>query len=163
LRHELINMLRLRLLEGFTQWIPALLMHAAVLLGLFSTVATERSTSRRLPGIPAPAFQDLALTRGGQGYLLALCLGIVATSFTDNAFATLLCMLMYNTFSAIFQLLGAAVLVWMMARRKPNRAPLYGAFAAILYGLLPIALFLLGVADQFMHLRAAGIHHQEEE
>ena len=29
--------------------------------------------------------------------------------------------------------------------------------------LLALALFVLGMADQFMHLRARGLSHQEEE
>lgn len=163
LRQELINMLRLRLLEGFSQWIPALLMHGSVLLGLFTALGTERAASRREPDASAPAFRDVALSRSGQGYMLALCLGVVVTSFVGDGFRALLGTLLYNAFTAIYQVLGAAVLVWLMSRRKPSRAPLYGFLAAVLYVLLPIALFLLGIVDQFLHLRTAGLHHQEEE
>ncbi|NLI22047.1 MAG: hypothetical protein GX418_10955 [Clostridiales bacterium] len=166
LQTELLNMLRLRLNEAFTQWIPALLMQGGLLVGLLSTLAAERARARRDGTVP-PAFRQVRLSRREQGYVLVLCLGVVATSFSDQPVTALVCLLMYAAFSAVCQIQGAAVMVALLTRRHPGRAPLYGLLAALLYALFPLSLFILGVADQFVNLRAAGKRidpqNQEEE
>ena len=170
LQTELLNMLRLRLSEGAFQWIPTLLMQGSVILGLFTALATERAricTAAETQGLPS--FRMLRLTKREQGYLLTLCIGTVVPSLMDQTLPTLLCLLMYAAFAAVFQLLGASVFMYILSRRHPRRLPLYGALAAALYLLFPLALFLLGMADQFIDLRASGLrfkdtnHDHEEE
>lgn len=167
LQRELVNLLRLRLNEDLTVLVPQALMQGALVLGLFTTLRAERARLTRA-GEPkaAPLFRTLHLPRREQRYMLALCIGIVLTSFTDSAFLSLLCTLMYAAFAGVYQLLGAAAMVYLMARNHPQRAALYGLLAAALFALFPLALFILGMADQFFHLRAAGApptEHQEEE
>ena len=157
LQRELLNMLRLRLFENFSQWIPMLLMQGALLLGLFTALATERARVRQAPaGSQCPSFRKLKLSRREQGYMLFLCLGTAVTSFSQDAFWSLLCLLMYSAFAAVFQLTGASVFLDTLSRRRPQRLWLYGLLAAALYLLFPLALFLLGVIDQFIDLRQAG-------
>ena len=164
LERELINMLRLRLSEGLSVWVPQLLMHGAAAVGLFTALGAERARVKRLDDQSAmPAFRTLRLTRPMQGGMLVLCLGTVLTSFSDLPLPSLICMLMYSAFAAVYQLLGAAVVVYLPATRHPRRVRLYGLLAVALYVLFPIALFLLGVADQFLNLRTASLNHQEEE
>ncbi|HNW85730.1 MAG TPA: hypothetical protein PLP25_02775 [Candidatus Limiplasma sp.] len=164
LQRELMNMLRLRLIEGLTQWIPSLLVQGAVILGLFTTLSTERTRARRAEGTRiVPAFTLLRLSRREQGFMLMLCIGTALTSLTDNGVTSLVCALMYAAFTTVYQLLGAAVMVFSLTRRHPERKTLYGVFAAILYLIFPVALFLLGVVDQFVNLRAFSIHHQDQE
>ena len=95
--------------------------------------------------------------------MLALCIGTLLTSFTDNSVTALLCALLYAAFTTVYQLLGAAVMVFTLSRRHPERKPLYAVLAGTLYLLFPVALFLLGVVDQFVNLRAFSIHHQDQE
>ena len=95
--------------------------------------------------------------------MLALCIGTLLTSFSDSSLTSLLCVLLYATFTTVYQLLGAAVMVFSLSRRHPERKALYAVLAGILYLLFPVALFLLGVVDQFVNLRAFGIHHQDQE
>ena len=164
LQHELINMLRLRLNENLSVVIPSLLIQGALIVGLFTALFTQRARAHKL-GKPetAPLFRTLHLPRREQGYMLAVCIGTVLTSFTDHSFVSLLCALLYAAFGAVYQLLGAAVLVFVLARRHPKRTVLYGFAATALYLLFPMALLLLGLADQFVNLRATTLNHQEEE
>lgn len=164
LQQELINMLRLRLYEDISSYLPMLLMQGAIVIGLFSSIRVYNTVLRKVkPDAPPQLFRTLDIPRRAQGYLLALAIGTAITSFSADPVVSLVCLLMYAAFSAVFELLGAAVLVFILARRKPKRAVWYGILAALLYVLFPLALFLLGVADQLMHLRAARLHHQEEE
>ena len=95
--------------------------------------------------------------------MMVLCIATVLTSFSAHTFTAQLCMALYAAFSGVYQLLGAAVLVFLLSRNHPARTPLYGTLAAVLYAIFPFALLVLGMADQFMHLRTAGQSHQEEE
>lgn len=164
LQIELTNMLRLRLDEGLQVWLPTLLMQGSLTLGLFSALLAERGRTRKAetPKL-TPLFRTLHLPRREQGYLLMVCIGTVLTSFSSQTYTSLLCTTLYATFAGVYQLLGAAVMVFLLCRRHPGRAPLYGVLAAVLYVIFPLALFVLGMADQFMHLRAASLSHQEEE
>lgn len=164
LQRELLNMLRLRLNEGFTQWIPAVLMQGSILLGLFTALGAERARVRKIGGgQPLPSFLMLRLSRREQGFMLALCLGTVITSLSDSSVITLCCSLMYAAFSAVYQLLGAAVVIFTLSRRHPGRVALYSVLAALLYLLFPVALFLLGVVDQFVNLRAISVHPKDQD
>lgn len=164
LQYELINMLRLRLTEGLQLWIPSLLMQGAITVGLFTAFLSERAAAQKA-GNPkaAPLFRTLHLPRREQRYMLVICIGTVLTSLSGQTFTTVLCTLFYSAFATVYQLLGAAVMVFVLARRHPQRTALYGVFAALLILVFPLALFLLGMADQFMPLRAASLNHQEEE
>jgi hypothetical protein len=164
LQLELSNMLRLRLDEGLRVWVPTLLMQGSLTLGLFCALLAERGAARKA-GTPAaaPLFRTLHLPKREQGYLLFICVATVLTSVSGHTYTALLCTALYATFAGVCQLLGAAVLVFLFSRRHPARAPLYGALATALYILFPLALFVLGIADQLMHLRARGLSQQEEE
>ncbi|MEA4999839.1 MAG: hypothetical protein VB087_10675 [Candidatus Limiplasma sp.] len=164
LQRELVNMLRLRLVEGFAVWLPSLLMQGGIALGLFTAFFTARARAAR-PGSQgtAPLFRTLHLPRKEQRYMLFLCILVVLTSFSAHPFFSLVCSLAYAAFMAIYQLLGAAVMIFMLSRRHPERIPLYAAIAALLYLLFPLALFLLGMADQFIHFRATSLSQHEEE
>ncbi len=164
LRHELLNMLHLRLQEGFTQWLPTLLMQGSITIGLFTAFFTERVYATRLGGRAAkPLFRTLHLPRREQRFMLVLCILMVLTAFSNHALGALLSTLFYTAFMTIYQLLGAAVMIFLLARRRPERLTLYGIAAALLFIIFPLVLFVLGMADQFIHLRTASLKHQEEE
>ena len=164
LQKELLNMLRLRLTEGFTLWIPSLLVQGAILFGLFTALATERAQTRKIGERRIlPSFQHLRLPRRHQGYMLLLCIGTVVTSLSDQSLVSLLCMLMYAAFSGIYQVLGASVVMFVLSHRHPKRTTLYGVLIAIIYLIFPVALFMLGIADQFINLRTANLRHSDQE
>ena len=164
LQSELLNMLRLRLADTLTLWVPMVLVQGSMLVGMFTALTTERAHARHMNDpAGAPLFRTLRLPRTAQGYVLVLCLGALLASLSDDPFLTLLGMLLYAAFMGVVQLLGAATLVALGAKAHPKRIVLYGVLAAALFALFPIALFLLGVADQLLNLRAAGRNHQEEE
>jgi hypothetical protein len=164
LQRELFNMLRLRLTEGFAEWIPTVLMQGGVLVGLWTALVTARVRARQNPSAaPAPTFRELSLTRAEQGYMLLICIATLLTGLSADSFLSLLSTLTYSCFAAVYRLLGAAVVLTLLSRRRPERIALYGLFAAFLYLVVPFVLFLLGVADQFMHLRGEDPQKKEEE
>jgi len=164
LQKELLNMLRLRLNEGFSQWIPSVLMQGSIILGLFTAIGTERARARKAGAHqPMPSFTLLRLSRREQGFMLALCICVVLASFSSNAITSLVYALMYAAFLAVYQLLGAAIMIFMLARRHPERKVLYGILATIIYLIFPVALFLLGVVDQFINFRTSGIQPKDQD
>jgi len=164
LQRELLNMLRLRLTEGFASYIPSLLVQGAVLTGLFAAMRAARARSLAHPGeAPPPRFAAFKLTRGEQGAMLILCVITLLTAFSANSFFSLLSSLTYAGFAAVYQLVGAAVLVAVLSARKPGGMALYGGLAAVLYLVFPIGLLMLGLVDQFAHLRDGGPKMPKEE
>lgn len=164
LRTELLNMLRLRLTESFTSWIPTFLVQGSVIVGLFSALLASQARAIRLGvGMLAQRFSTLRLTRSEQGLMLVLCVATLVTGITGGTFLSLLSALMYAFFAAVYQLLGAAVLIALFSRKHPRRAALHAILCAFLYLVFPIALFMLGVMDQFIHLRGEGPNITKEE
>lgn len=164
LKQELLNMLRLRLTEGFSTLIPSMLVQGALIIGLFTALLTARTRVRKSekPTL-APAFRALNLSRREQGYMLLLCVITLFTAFSSQSFYSLLSSLTYAGFATVYRLLGAAVFVFLLSRRHPERKVLYGFLAALLYLVMPIVLFVLGITDQFIHLRAIRPNHHKEE
>jgi hypothetical protein len=164
LQRELLNMLRLRLNEGLTSWVPSLLMQGALITGLFTALSSARAHGRGTTGVSdTPRFQDLQLSHTEQGALFILCILTLLAAFAGDSLLSLLSTLAYAAFAAVYQLLGAAVLISLLARRHPERATLYGFLAALLYLAFPIALFMLGLIEQFIHLRGETPYHPKEE
>ncbi len=161
LQRELLNMLRLRLNEGLASWVPSLLMQGALATGLFAALSSVRARGQGTSD--APHFRDLQLSRAEQGALFILCIVTLLAAFAGNSFLSLVSALAYAAFSAVYQLLGAAVLISLLARRHPERAVLYGFLAAFIYLAFPIVLFMLGLIDQFVHLRGETPYHPKEE
>ncbi len=162
LKQELLNMLRLRLTEGLTDWVPSLLVQGAVLVGGFSALSAARVRARKTGG-ELPRFSAFRLTRQEQGAMLVLCIVTLLAAFAGDGFPALLSSLTYAGFSAVYQLLGAAVAVALLAARRPERIVWYGLLAAFLYIVFPIGLFMLGMVDQFVHLRGDGPQTPKEE
>lgn len=164
LQRELLNMLRLRLTESLYVWLPTLLVQGALILGLFAALLEGRGQAHAAANAAqAPLFRTLHLPRREQRYMLLLCIGTVLASFSSQSYAVLLCAVLYAAFSGVYQLLGAAVLIYQLGAKHPARAPLYGTLAAVLYAVFPLALFLLGLMDQFMRLRAPTQPQHKEE
>jgi hypothetical protein len=162
LKQELLNMLRLRLTEGLTDWVPSLLIQGAVLVGVFSALFAARARAKK-SGDASPRFAAFSLSRAEQGAMLALCLVTLLAALAGTGFPALLSSLAYTGFSTVYQLLGAAVVVALLSGRRPKRTVWYGILAAVLYVVLPIGLFMLGMVDQFVHLRGDGPQLPKEE
>ena len=97
------------------------------------------------------------------GLLTPTAWSLAMTTLAIVISSVLLCAVLYAAFSGVYQLLGAAVLVYQLGSKHPARAPLYGTLAAVLYAVFPLALFLLGLMDQFMRLRAPTQPQHKEE
>ena len=159
LQRELLKQLRSLLTDSFTRFGPALMMQTGITAGVFAALGAARRE-----GLPeAPAFQTLRLPRRAQGYLLARCVSALVLQFCASDLCQTLCTLTYSAFTTVYRLLGAATLVFLLDRKKPERSAWHGVLAALLYLFLPFVLLILGVADQFANLRASSLFHQEED
>lgn len=163
-----------------TGLLPALLVQFTLVGGLFTALRTQRlncvvllvgksktsPAERRAQVAPPPSFSLLTLPPAVRYGAVAFgVLGFVLCGFASS-FARTLGLLMYTAFAALFELSGAAVMVGMLTLRRPQRRVLYGILTAGLYVLFPLALFLLGTADQILHFRSNIIsndQHKEEE
>ena len=147
--------------------LPSLFVQACMLGGLVTALRVQHLNCAMLIVGPDPDHPGGRKTRVASppGFRLlmlpahlrwALCLMAVASLVliaSEGDLAQTLGQLFFAAFTCAFQVAGAAVLVCMLASRAPDRAPLYGALAAVLYVLFPMVLFLLGVTDQALHFR----------
>ncbi len=160
LRQELLNALRPRLEAWSEELIPSLLMQGSMIIGLFSALQTARV---RVQPMHRLAFRTLRLPKPYRGYVLFLCVGSLLLQLGTTDVTQITCTLMYAAFVTVYRLLGAATLIDLLGRKNPARSALHGVLAAALYVLFPLALFLLGLADQVIGLRGKGLIHKEEE
>ena len=161
LQDELLKMLRLRLNELLASMIPSLMVQIGIVCGLFTALNAARAGAggERV----APSFLTLQLPKAYRGYVLFLAIVSLLTGFATNSVAGIVCTLTYTAFVTVYRLLGAAVLMFLLGRKSARRRPLHALLAAALYLLAPVILFILGVADQFLHLRAVTLYNSKED
>ena len=164
LQAELLKLLQPRLNDLLAFYVPSLMVQLGIIVGLFTSLLTERMHGR-LTGskLFSPSFQTLRLPQTYRRYVFFLAVIAVLTSFSTAEVTRLVYALTYATVATVYQLLGAATLIFMLARKHPRGTVWFGVLAAALYLLLPIVLFVLGLADQLFGLRAATLYHSEEE
>ena len=165
MRDELLRILRLNLSDWLRTVVPGFIMSVSITVGVLSALFTARARVRMSGGsmMAAPSFQTLHLPKEYRGYMLFMALGALLLSLMDGSVAQLMSALLYQTFAAIYRLLGAAVFTFLLCRRRPERAKWYYVLATVLYLVLPTVLFVIGLLDSFINLRAASVYHQEEE
>lgn len=177
LKRQLLLALRFvsqRLLQAL---IPQLFVQGALLSGLFTMLRV-----RRVQGVfvvlethSGPGGQRTARVAIQPGFRflgMPAALGIVLTGLglvsmpllqSANSLAITLGYLFSQMFVTCFAVLGASVLVCVMARRHPERLTLAGVLAAALYVVSPLALVLAGVAEQLFHYREKLLKDQKKD
>ena len=164
---QMLLSLRLHVQALLAQTLPPLFVQACVLGGLFTALRVqhlncavlivgpdpEHPGGRKARVASPPGFRLLMLPAHLRWPLCLMAVVSLVLLTSDGDLAQTLGQLFFAAFTCAFQLAGAAVLVCMLASRAPDRAPLYGVLAAVLYVLFPMVLFLLGVTDQALHFR----------
>ncbi len=164
-RVELLRILQLNLADKLRMLIPGLIMSISITVGSLSALLTARARVRLSSGslIGAPSFQTLHLPRGYKGYMLALAVCALGLQLIEGSVSALMSALLWQALLAVYRLLGASVLTFLLCRRKPERTAWYYTLAALMYLLVPPLLVLLGVADSLLNIRVAAIKRQEGE
>lgn len=164
LRLELMKMLHLRLTETMRSFLPSLLVTLCMLVGLGSVMLTANAWGRRqLPPAPSPDIRMLRLTKPLRGYAAVLAIGALIFGLTSDAIFGLVGTMMYAAFSTMYEVLGASMLLFTLSSRFPKRMWLHIILALILFLVFPTALFLIGLADQFLNFRASTLFYQGED
>ncbi|MCL1855667.1 MAG: hypothetical protein FWF86_08030 [Clostridia bacterium] len=180
LRIELLNALRFQLESLFRQGIPSLVVQCSLAVSLFTVLRTLRDRNKQSSSAtspvscakdreanrqvsPYPSFRTLRLPPAFRGHILLLVVGSFALGLMEGPVPALMSSLMTAAFSSVYQLLGAAVVVHYIGAKRSSRLKLAAILAVVLYLTFPTLLFMLGLADQFLNLRAIVPSYQEEE
>lgn len=159
--------------------LPALLVSGSMILGLFTGLRVQRLRNavllldRSQPKVVrvalTPTFSMLKIPRS---WHISIGLFLLVYLFSGGATGVFRIMidLMYHAFVAVYQLQGAAVVCALMMKRNSERRVLGGILAAVLYLLLPFALFMLGCFERMFPFRKhteddndESEEHKEEE
>ena len=180
LRDELLNALRFQLESTFRQGLPSLVVQSSLAVSLFTVLRTLRESSKQNPQpitltfrskdqevsrqvLPYPTFRTLRLPQAFRGYVLLLVAGSLVLGLMEGPVPALMSSLMMAAFSAVYQLLGAAVVVFFISMKHSSRLRIAALLTVVLYLTFPTLLFMLGLADQFLNLRAIVPFYQEED
>lgn len=178
-----LNELRLSLHSRVAQLVndllPTLFAHGSIILGLFTGLRVQRMRNAVLlvnkdePGkvciAVTPGFSMLRIPEKWHIVLLLFMLQFLFAVGAQGTFR-LLSMLLYQTFVALYQLQGAAVICGRIAKDDADRKPLAGVVAAALYLFMPLVLFIVGCWEKLFSFRRhteddnhETDNHEEEE
>ena len=164
---QMLMSLRLTLEKMLGYYLPYGFVQITLLTGLFTALRTERAhgmmlvieantakpSERRARVLPPPGFRHLTLPNGLRRavYVMwALALILISAS---NPLAVTVGMLFFSLCSALLQLNGAAVGVYMFSEKHPDWLVPIGIIVGVIYAISPMALMIIGVSDTFLHYR----------
>lgn len=174
---QMVMSLRLTLETLIASMLPALCVHVCILAGLFTCIRVQHMNGVVLvvsvdPRKPAekkakvsapPGFRMFYLPRALRWTALGVALLSMMLSLGTTSFEGTLGAMGYAVFEALFQLEGAAIVVFMLTVHDPDRAVLGGILAAALYVIAPTALMLVALLEPVFHFRAKQLDHSQEE
>ena len=181
LQTELFNALRFQLLVVFQQGLPTLLVQVCVVVGFFSALNTVRVRAKQQPEAlwiiyrtedgevkqaarVMPSFRAFHLPESYRhGLWVMMLVVLLLMCYGSGGTVQVLCTMLMALVMIVYELLGAAVLVFLATRRNEKRAVMAGVFAGVLMLLFPTALMVLGISDQIFHLRIAALVHQKQK
>lgn len=163
--------LNLRVRQAVESLLPSLYVQVCIICGLFTGLRVQRlrhayllvdqKEPQKVRVAISPSFSMLKLPRS---YRLAL--GLMAlfslTMYVSTGVMEMMALLAYHTLKTAYQLLGAAVVCYMMPRKNPDSRAPGGILAAMLYLLLPMALMIIGFMDDVFGFRQKAEAHKED-
>ncbi|MBR3873854.1 MAG: hypothetical protein IKJ26_06725 [Clostridia bacterium] len=164
---QMLMSLRLTLEKMLGYYLPYGFVQISLLAGLFTALRTEHAhgvmlvieanaakpSERRARVLPPPGFRHLTLPNGlRRAVYIMWALALILISGTNSLAATV-GMLFFSLCSALLQLNGAAVGVYMFGNRHPDHIVLIGIIIGIIYAVSPMALMIIGVSDTILHYR----------
>ncbi|MEG0638926.1 MAG: hypothetical protein RR824_02725 [Clostridia bacterium] len=176
--HQLLLSLQRSLELALWPLIPSWFVQICFLGGLFTTLRTQHmnhaillvttldkpSPDAKKVEITLPSgFSRLQLPPSLRLPLSLIALASLFCALTPGDLWGELSLLLWAVVLCLFEVLGAAVLVGVLSARKPEQKSLWGCLAAALYLLFPIALFLIGMLDPFLHFRSRTLFQEEQQ
>ncbi len=152
-RIELLNSLR-RFLELYLpSFLPSLLIKNAILAGVFGVVFPIQAARRlNIPVVKMESFTKWHLNSSAGFKVLLLGLGTLLPSIFSGSYLLLAGSMMWEAFFTIFVIQGAALLDFFRTRTGASAASRW-LWPCVIYATMPMLLFILGIADQFMNIR----------
>ena len=165
-----------RTVELFVQTqLPMLLTQAGMLIGLFTALRVEHlngvmlivEVDPRHPGerkthvTSPPGFRMLVLPPKFRIVLMAVLLCSMVLSSQAGLGHTLSMMLSQFVLTC-FQLVGAAVMVFVFAKKHPDHLLPIGIGVGLVYATIPTVPLLIGLSDSFVHYRTHKVQKDSE-
>lgn len=162
---QMLMSLSLTLEKLLFDLIPAFFVQASLLVGLFTSLRVQRmngvillveaqiSGEKKARVAVPPGFRLLTLPPKTRWPIMLMAVAALVMMSANAPVAQIVGQMCYTLFETTFMLVGAAVVVFMVSRSRPDRTTLSGILAAALYVMLPFMLFLIGLTDQTFHYR----------
>lgn len=162
---QMLMSLRLTLEMLVSQLLPGLFVQACLITGLFTALRLERvsgvvlvveaksASEKQTRVIAPPSFRLLAMPRQLRWMAIAMFIAAFGLILSVNPVLSMLGRLFFATAQTLFELLGAAIVVFLITRHDPDRRTGAGIAAVALYVLLPQILLLIGIVDRAMNFR----------
>lgn len=172
--HQMSLSLRLTLETAFFDLVPAALVQASLIVGLFTALRVQRfggmillvetknpSNKKTHVAIP-PGFSLVTLPNSARWPVLGMAAAALFLLTSGSTFSQTLGTMCFTVFETVYTLIGAAVFIWVFASKNPDRKTLFGVIAALLYVMAPFVLFLIGLTDQTFHYRSKPSGHPDQ-
>ena len=174
--HQTLLSLR-RTAELFLQLqLPMYVAHACLLIGLFTAFRVEhlngvmlvvevdphRPQERKTHVTTPPGFRLFTLPvpmRIALGCLFVLCAALISHEGLPATAGLVFSQLA----RAAFQLNGAAVMVYVFAKRSPDSDTAIGAAVGLAYALVPAVPLIIGISDSFVHYRTSKVRNPDSD
>lgn len=177
--NQLLMSLHLTIELLITNALPELYVQVCIICGVFTALrvqklhhsyllvgeAVEKGGAERQVKISiSPGFSRLQITR--KTNRIVMCIGLASLllmssqSGTVGMYIQLLCIAIFR---CIYQLLGAAVAVDVLSARNSERKAFYGILVSVVYVLVPMILYILGLFEPIFHFREKLLSKKEEE
>lgn len=166
---------RLTMEALLSETIPEMFVRGSLVVGLFTALRIERlngsmlllekktqTGERRTHVAVPPGFSLLTLPRKLRVPVAVMAVAGFVLMTGSTSFEWTLGLLMFTAFSTLLELVGAAVLIFVLSVHKPDRIRLYGALTVGIYLLAPTALFIIGVTDPMFHYRTKRVRKMDE-
>ena len=162
---QLLLSMRLTIEKTLFQVLPLAYVEVSLIVGVFAALRVQKyngvvlvleaqaPNEKKARVMLPPGFSMLRLPNMARGPVLLAAVASLFLMLLQDPLWQIMCQLCYSLFEAVFRLVGAAVLVWLLSARYPKYKPLFGALAAAVYVISPFVLFLIGVTDQTFHYR----------
>ena len=166
-----------RTAELFVQLqLPMYVMHACLLIGLFTTLRVERLNGvmlvveidphhpqdRKTRVTTPPGFRMFAVPRPVQLALAGMFL-LSAMLVTHDGLSSTLGLMALQLARTVFQLTGAAVMVHVFAARQPDSTVIIGTAVGLIYALLPSVPLIIGLTDSIVHYRTSKVRNPDSD
>ena len=174
---QMIMSLRLTLETLLTNALPSLCVQGCILSGMFAcirmqhmngvmvvvSVDPQKPSEKKATVSAPPGFRSFYLPRGLRWVVLGVTLVSMMISLGGTSLEGVLGTMGYAVFETLFQLEGAAIVVFLLTVHDPDRAVTAGLLAAAIYVAAPTVLLMIALLEPMLRLRSRHADPTKEE